>query len=72
MQDSQFHLRKIAATLYSINACDANTYQIKQAERALKYWRQGKPVSLIMLLLRIKKKPALTNELMTIPELPVN
>lgn len=54
MKDSQFRLRVLAAGLYGIAGCDATPEQISGARKALKWYQEGKSVSLIRLLLRIK------------------
>lgn len=61
VKDSDFKMRKVAAALFGIIGMDATPEQLDKARKAVAYFNQGKPVSLILLLLRIKPtKPAAT------------
>lgn len=51
---SNLQLRAVAAALYGIAGIDATAEQLEKARQAVIYYRDGKPVSLIRLLLRIK------------------
>lgn len=57
MKDSQLALRKLAAALYGVAGVDATEQQVKNARKALGWYREGKSISYILLLLRIKRKP---------------
>ncbi len=59
MRDSDFKMRKVAAALFGVLGMDATPDQLNKARKAVSYFNEGKPVALILLLLRIKptKKP---------------
>lgn len=54
--DSNFKLRNVASALYGIPGCDATEEQIANAKKAVTWWRTGKPVAYILLMLRIRSK----------------
>jgi hypothetical protein len=60
---SSLQLRAVAAALYGIAGCDATNEQLEKSRLAVEYYRKGKPVSLIRLLLRIPSKGKMADRL---------